>query len=454
MNTNVSSSFCVVPWLHRLVNERGFFKVCCVAEGKENFLTDQGGKRIHIQGDQSEEEIFNSPRLREMRRKMFNGEWDGICTRCLSAERAGGTSNRTARNDNFRHRIPDLLSATAPDGTAAAPAVRHLDLRLGNHCNLTCRMCSPGASKLWIDSFDRVQPKGYRLGRNYLGKLRKLDWFRDPDVWRKFRAQLPSIEWLHFAGGEPMMVPEMIQALRICIDSGFAKEIALGYTTNLTLLPRSVTELWPRFKSVSLNCSIDGYGAVNGYIRRPSRWEAVNRNLRMVDAHFTEWNLRQVSTNTTVQIYNVLGLDKLYAYFRSEFDHVLPAPFLSPLSWPPYLSVQNLPPDIKRIARERLLQEKTRAEYREREDLAWLMNSIDTLLAYMDGVSGRDHWHDFRWFTESSDREFGDSFECAEPEMAGLLASAGLWNRSTRFSPRLTWARTAVRVRDVLLGRP
>ena len=67
-----SSSFCVVPWLHHLVNERGFFKVCCVAEGQENFLIDSAGKRIHIQGEQSENEIFNSPRLKEIRREIIN----------------------------------------------------------------------------------------------------------------------------------------------------------------------------------------------------------------------------------------------------------------------------------------------------------------------------------------------------------------------------------------------
>ena len=428
MKPGESSSFCVVPWLHRLVNERGFFKVCCVAEGEENFLINQQGKRIHIQGDESENEIFNSPRLKELRRKMLNGEWDPICTRCLIAERAGGSSSRTERNNKFQHRMSDLLSATAPDGTLAAPMVRHLDIRLGNHCNLTCRMCSPGASNLWIDSFDRVQPRSYRLGSDYLGALGKIDWFRDPAVWRKFREQLHAIEWLHFAGGEPMMIPEMIQALQICIDSGFAKGINLSYTTNVTVLPRAVADLWPQFKSVFLTCSIDGYGPVNEYIRRPSRWRVLDRNLRTLDANFREWNLGQLFTNTTVQVYNVLDLDKLYAYLRSGFEHILPAPLLTPLSWPDYLSVQNLPPKIKEVTRERLLNEKTREEYRNRQDVAWLLSSIDTLLAYMDRPPVKNHWKDFRSFTTRSDREFGDSFERAAPEMTALLAQAGLWN--------------------------
>lgn len=427
MKTGESSSFCVVPWLHRLVNERGFLKVCCVAEGQENYLTDERGKRLHIQGGESEEEIFNNPRLKELRRKMLKGEWDSICTRCRNAERAGGSSSRKGRNNHFRERISDLLSDTAPDGTVTAPALRHLDMRLGNYCNLSCRMCSPGASKLWITPYNRVQPKAYQLGSDKLTALRNIEWVSDPAVWLKFREQLPAIEWINFAGGEPMMIPEMIDALRICVDSGCAGGIDLTYHTNITLLPKEVAELWPQFKSVSLRCSIDGYGPLNEYIRRPSKWHDVDRNLRTLDAHFHDWNLRKVSINTTVQVYNVLDLDKLYAYLRSGFEHVLPAPDLSLLSWPPYLSVENLPPRIKTLAREKLLKEKTRDEYRRCDDIAWLLTSIDTLVDHMDSAEPADHWKDFLSFTVSSEHEFGDSFTRAAPEMAALLRGSGLW---------------------------
>jgi hypothetical protein len=417
-----SSSFCVVPWLHRLVDERGFLKVCCVAEGHENFLTDDRGERLHVQGAAREEEILNNPKLKELRRKMLGGDWDPLCTRCLSAESAGGTSSRTGRNHHFRHRIPELLAGTAPDGTVADPKVRHVDLRLGNYCNLTCRMCSPGASKLWIDPYNRVQPERYRLDNDRLLALRHIEWVDDPDVWVRFRDLLPSIEWVHFAGGEPMMIPEMIHVLRLCVESGFASAIDLSYNTNITLLPESVADLWPRFKSVSLSCSVDGYGPLNEYIRRPSQWHDVDRHLRTLDRHFLDWNLRQVYLTTTVQVYNVLDLHKLYAYLRSSFEHVLPAPLLNPLSWPPYLSVQTLPPSVKALACERLQQ--ARAEYLPNAGIDWILTSIDTIVDHMNGADLSDHWQDFLAFTTNSDREFHDSFETAAPELSRLVAGS------------------------------
>jgi hypothetical protein len=428
MEHNQSSSFCVVPWLHRHVNERGFFKVCCVAEGPESFLVDRSGRRLHVQSQEREEAIFNHARLKELRRKMLAGEWDPICKRCLRAEQAGGSSTRKGRNNRFRHTVSDLLSHTAPDGTLESPTIHHLDLRLGNYCNLTCRMCTPGSSKPWIAHYNRVQPPAYRMDAEGLTTARQMDWVSDPAVWESFRNQLPAVEWLHFAGGEPMMIPQMIDALQICVDSGLAPRIDLSYNTNLTLLPARLAELWPRFKSVSVSCSIDGYGRLNEYIRRASRWRDIDQNLHVLDRQFHLWNLREVSIHTTVQVYNLLDLHQLYAYLRSGFAHILPAPLLNPLSWPAYLSVQNLPAAIKAVAQERLLQERNREEYRHGANIGWILSSIDTILEYLNGKTGADHWKDFIFFTKQSDREFADSFEEAAPELAALLSDSGVWH--------------------------
>ena len=417
MGREPSPSFCVVPWLHRLVDERGCIKVCCVAEGPENFLTGDDGRRLRVQDASSDHDIFNHPRLKALRRAMLSGEWDPICRRCQSAEAAGGSSSRTGRNHHFAHRVDELCDATQPDGTIERPVLRHLDLRLGNTCNLTCRMCSPGASTLWIDSYNRVQPEAYQLSARRLDELRQVAWVKDRDVWRRFSESLPSIEWLHFAGGEPMIVPEMIEALERCVVSGRAGDIDLSYTTNLTRVPDAVAALWPRFKSVSLTCSVDGFGALNEYIRRPSRWADIDRHLRLLDAHFHAWNLSEVFVSPTVQVYNVLDLDKLYAYLRSGFAHVLPLPLLNPLTWPDYLSVRHLPAHAKETAADRLRAERSRPEYRSTR-LDWLVRSIDPVLALLDDAADAERWREFLTFLTASEREFSDSLTVAAPELA------------------------------------
>jgi len=408
--------------LHRFVDERGFIKVCCVAEGHANFLEGERGPRVHIQDAKTEEQIFNHPRLKALRLAMLRGEWDPICQRCQSAEAAGGSSSRTGRNHRFRHRLDELRSATRDDGAIDRPVLRHVDFRLGNACNLTCRMCSPGASKLWIDSYNRVQPEAYRLSEERLEALRHVVWFKDPEVWSRFDDLVPSIEWLHFAGGEPMIVPEMIDVLERCVASGRAPAIDLSYTTNITRLPDAAAALWPQFKSVSLTCSVDGYGRLNEYIRRPSRWTDIDRNLRTLDAQFRAWNVSEVVVSATVQIYNILDLDKLYAYLRQDFAHVLPLPLLNPLTWPEYLSVRHLPARAKQIAADRLLTERSRAEYRD-PSLAWVATSIDPVIALLEAAADPPQWREFLAFTARSDAEFNDSVNAAAPELASVLAA-------------------------------
>ena len=110
--------------------------------------------------------------------------------------------------------------------------VRYADIRLGNSCNLTCRMCGPVASRLWAASYNQVQPEQYRMPALQLAVLGQSNWVkREPVTWL-LEQSLPSVEALHFAGGEPLIVPEMVDALECCVESG--ARVKLIYPTTRT----------------------------------------------------------------------------------------------------------------------------------------------------------------------------------------------------------------------------
>ena len=416
----ISRAFCVLPWLHRFTNVQGEIEVCCVAPGSH--IPDQDGKRIHILDGLRDEEILNIPYLKQLRKNMLDGKWAPICKRCQITEEAGGTSRRVSENYSYQHSIPQLLNQTGDDGTLHNPKVRYIDLRLGNHCNLTCRMCGPQASRLWVDVYNELQPQAHRLSESELADLQKVNWVNDYSVWEIFKEQVPHLDRIHFAGGEPLIIPEMIDALKFCVESGHAHHIELSYNTNLTKLPSLVTSLWTNFKQITLQCSIDGHGRLNDYIRRPSRWRDIDRNLREVDRHFNDWNMKYAFLGTTVQVYNILSLGELYNYLRGEFEHILPLPNLIPLYEPEYLSIQTLPLNIKSLAQERLLREKANSLYvKQKNRIGWLLENIDSTIDFMyqeDLVNQRDN---FLAFTRNSDRRFGDNLEAVAPELVSLL---------------------------------
>lgn len=416
-----SKTLCMLPWLHRFTNEQGLQQLCCTGSGKPNQLRDAKGNPLHISQGLTDAELLNSPDMKAVRRAMLSGQWPAACERCRRSEEAGAVSVRHHMNDRFGHWKEKVLETTAEDGTLSDPQVRYADIRLGNVCNLTCRMCGPGASRLWADHYNQVQPRRLLMPVDELQDLKVNNWVKRQPVQWLINQCLPSVESLHFAGGEPLIIPEMVELLETCIQSGRAGEIALTYNTNITVLPDKVTRLWPHFRHVSVMCSIDAIGPLNDYIRRPSKWADIDRNLHRLDDHYKEWGLRHVHFNTTVQIYNILHLDVFFDYLRN-FKNLDPVPQFTPLYGPSYLSIENLPDHIKHLAKERLLAARAMAESRIGIDNAKL-SSVDTILAHMEGPAHRVNMAEFLYFSEKTDREFNESWRKACPELEKLLTT-------------------------------
>ncbi len=419
-----SPSFCLIPWLHRFTDEQGFHQLCCSGEGAENFLQDSAGQPLHISQLLTDAEVLNSPRMKATRLAMLKGEWPAACERCRRTEASGSVSMRMHMSKRFGRWSEEKLALTQADGSLESPRVHYADIRLGNTCNLTCRMCGPGASRLWVEHVNKVMPGTHQLSAELLASYRDNNWVKRQSVEWLLSQSLDSIESLHFAGGEPLIIPEMVELLELCVESGRASEIELSYNTNLTVLPEKVTRYWPHFRSVAVLCSIDGYAAVNDYIRRPSKWKDIDRNLHLLDENFERWRLRRVIPSATVQIYNVLQLDELYDYFGSQFQNVSPVPLLTALYGPLHLSIQQLPDGPKRVARERLLALRERiAPFAERK-LKGEVASLDSILTHLELPSSRIEFAHFLYFSEQTDRLFGQSWRESCPELARQLKSS------------------------------
>lgn len=415
-------TFCVIPWIHRQTDEQGFHQLCCVGVGEENELRNERGERLHISQTLTDEQVLNSPILKAVRRQMIRGEWPAACERCRQTERAGARSIRLQLNAEHGRDRHVLLRQTHEDGSLESPVVRYADIRLSNVCNLTCRMCGPYASRLWTRHFNVVQPASYRLPERTLRVLNNNSWTKTPALQWLLEQCLSTVERLHFAGGEPLVIPEMVDALQQCISSGRAAEIDLSYNTNLTVLPEKVTALWPQFRSLSVLCSLDGYGRLNDYIRRPSRWREIEHNLQTLDRRADEWKLRWAAVSTTVQIYNVLTLRDLFTYLRTAgFRRIVPIPQLVPLITPSFLSIRCLPPSAKSIARERLQAELERASAQYGPEMAPQIGSLRATIAFLDAADTSVDLPHFFSFTDATDCRFGDSWREVAPELAAIL---------------------------------
>lgn len=416
MKDSFGRAFCVLPWVHSFTNLGGEYQVCCTSEEFHQGIKNSQGKIFHIQDKPSLNEVMNSDFMKELRLNLLDGKMPSLCTRCISTENNGGVSRRNVENMKFQELIPELIDNTSKDGTIPL-TIKSADYRLGNLCNLQCRMCNPRSTVKWIKDWNEVKLGKEKMVATDVAEYSNYNWIEDDYLIQEVLEKLPFLEHLHFAGGEPLIAPKMTEVLRKCVESGFAQNITLTYNTNITQLPKSVLALWKSFKTVRLYCSIDGFGKVNDYIRLPSKWAIIHKNLSYLDQEAENLNISQILLSTTVQAHNVLNLDDLYEYVLN-FKVVVPALNLNNLYSPSYLATQLLPADIKRQASERLLERKEKLLKILPDYEHYLIDNIDDVLKFMNSHdhSGR-FTKAFQDYNEKIDQMKGFSLQEYIPEL-------------------------------------
>jgi len=366
----VSKTFCPLPWIHLATRPNGDVRVCCTANasgaGKQDEktagLVKKDGIAMNLR-DHTIEEVWNSEHMRRTRLQMLNGEIPISCTKCFNEEAKGITSKRQWESEEWKQRVDfdKLIASTKEDGTAPV-SIPYFDLRLGNLCQLKCVMCSPHDSSSWIKEWklqmpqyknkDLIADQGWDDQYDYT-------WYKKGSFIDSMKHQAFNIQELYFAGGEPLLIPEHYKILEFMVDEGYAKECNLRYNSNGLELPDKLFKLWEHFKEVRFNFSIDAYGERNNYIRYPSKWEEVAKNLKKLDENTKDNTVINIAC--AIQLLNVGYIDELAEWKMDQgFSKINPSMFGGGIIGthlvylPSYLNVQVLPQEAKLWAKDKL----------------------------------------------------------------------------------------------------
>jgi hypothetical protein len=169
---------------------------------------------------------------------------------------------------------------------------------------------------------------------------------------------IPHLESIQIAGGEPTLNPQQLAFLNECIAQGRANDIELVVFTNCTNINKTLLDCISKFKLVEFWMSVDSIGNGLEYIRYPAKWGIIERNIgTLMEFAKTHKNIKLLCS-ITVQVYNMLDLDKIFDHYLSmaKLHDVADQFTISPIDLvaPVFLATTNAPPEMRKLALHRL----------------------------------------------------------------------------------------------------
>jgi MoaA/NifB/PqqE/SkfB family radical SAM enzyme len=288
-----------------------------------------------------------------------------------------------------------------------------LDLKLGNICNLKCRICGSWSSSTFAtEELANLAPGEDRKANHHYHMLRQGAWPREnPQFWTEIAQVSDQIQYIEFTGGEPFMIQEHFDLLQGLVDRGLAPGIEIHYNTNGTQWPEHAAAIWRHFKQVEIAFSIDDVGTRFEYQRTGAVWTQVEENMARFRQLRDQHNNITLQVCSTVNVFNVLYLAELAAWNYSQgFDYV----YWNMMHEAYYFSISTLPERAKQAITVKLRDSVPAAAAEEFERIITFMTAGTSL----DGNLLRMKIADL-------DRKRNQDLRSVEPEFADIIDYPG-----------------------------
>ena len=345
------AKFCVLPWVSLETSPIGTVRPCCLADDE---IVDNAGTKFKLLTS-SFDQIRNSDQMQQLRQAFLNGEQPATCRKCWAVEASGGTSKRMHTLNRLKH------MGISPEWSEDAKPLMFLDLKLGNICNLKCRICgSWSSSQFATEELKFVEDKKSSF---HYQMLRDGAWPREnSQFWTELNSSLSDIRYLEFTGGEPFMIQEHFDLLETLVDQGVAHQVEIHYNTNGTQYPEHAETIWRHFKHVEIAFSIDDVDRRFEYQRTNAVWAEVGVNIERFKQMRSRNSNISLQVCCTINIFNILYLaDVANWIYKQGFDYI----YWNLLHDAPWLSIAHLPVEIKTKIVEHLEMQLFPQEFQE-----------------------------------------------------------------------------------------
>lgn len=334
--------FCVLPWVSLETSPIGSVRPCCLAE--EEIVDDAGQKFDLNTADLGA--IRHSEYMKHLRQEFLDGKQPRTCRKCWNEERSGRTSKRMHTLERLKHIIQD------DKWSSDAKPLQFLDLKLGNICNLKCRICGSWSSSTFAAEELQYIPNEDKKTSFHYTMLKRGAWPRENlNFWQQIDDIVQDIRYIEFTGGEPFMIREHFDLLSGIVARGIAHQVEIHYNTNGTQWPEHAEDIWQHFRTVEIAFSIDDLDARFEYQRTNAEWNEVEANIQRFRDLRSRCGKIQLQVCSTVNVFNVMYLEDLANWIdQQDFDFV----YWNMMHEAYYFSIGTLPQAAKDVAIARL----------------------------------------------------------------------------------------------------
>jgi MoaA/NifB/PqqE/SkfB family radical SAM enzyme len=397
-------TICILPWVSIETSPIGTARPCCLAIEE---ITDNTGVKYDLNKTDLQT-IYNSKYMQNLREQFRAGEKPKTCNRCWQEEDAGRASKRIfskIRLKEFADKV-DYANNT-PD------QLWFVDLKLGNICNLKCRICGSWSSSKWAAEELDYMPKGVDKKQHIAYQwLKQGAWPRNPDTnfWDNLKKLLPNIRYIEFTGGEPWLIEEHFDLLKYAVKNGYSKNIDIHYNTNVTQMPgEPELEIWRAFGRVDIAFSIDNVGSRFEYERYGAKWNLANEIIDYV--HQSQSMMPNITTQLcfTINVQNVYYLDELLAWADTKpFGSI----YFNMMHSPDHMSIQHMTSFAQQLVLNKLKTKFWKSTSYQRE--------IDTVIKFIELGPGSDG-KEFLEKMQRTDAYRKQNFKDTHPEIATAM---------------------------------
>jgi len=302
---------CPAPWI-TIYRKNKLAYPCCEAIKPYELVT----------GKNTNTEIFNSASARGLREQMFSDKLPDTCKHCIEHEDVSVKS--------LRQQFWILIDQGLLKFDQSKTQITYLDHRESNLCNFSCKMCGKTLSSTHQIMYNSIHENTKSNGITYTWVPEKI--YDDDD----------KIDMLHFAGGEPTLMPGTYAIIKDQIKNKNSKNQSLSIISNTSQYNNIIEQLPKHFKHVDWTASIDCMGKAHDWWRHKGSWEKVEKNLERLIKLSEQYENFEVKIRSTIGWPTLFALSPLHAKYSNRVNIDIGL-----IVTPAWLSPHLITPEIK-----------------------------------------------------------------------------------------------------------